>query len=169
MIRRHLLAPVVLVAVLTAVLTAGCGVRPSGVITGGPAPTKAVGDWSEQPPMWGATLYFLAGSALRQVLRPTRQQLSPTQVLALLQDGPSGYERAAALTSEVPTGLGPVTVTTGASGDVDVVVAADVTTLSPAAVDQIVCTVRDALSTTTPVTVTSGAATRGPRICPLPG
>ena len=35
MTRRHLLAWVVLIAVLSA----GCGVRPSGVITGGPAPT----------------------------------------------------------------------------------------------------------------------------------
>jgi hypothetical protein len=36
-----------------------------------------------------------------------------------------------------------------------------------AAVDQIVCTVRDALPTTAPVTLTSDAATRGPRACPV--
>ena len=35
MTRRHLLAWVALIAVLTA----GCGVQPSGVITGRPAPT----------------------------------------------------------------------------------------------------------------------------------
>jgi hypothetical protein len=49
------------------------------------------------------------------------------------------------------------------------VVSADVTTLSTAAVDQIVCTVRDALSTTAPITLTSDAGTRGPQICPLTG
>jgi len=160
MTRRHLLARVVLIAVLGVVLTAGCGVRPSGVITGGPAPTR---------PVEGAALYFLAKSSLTPALRPTRQPLSPTQTLALLQAGPNGDELAANLTSEVPTGLDPVTVTTDPSGNVDVVVSVDVTTLSTRAVDQIVCTVRDALSTTAPVTLTSDAATRGPRTCPLTG
>jgi hypothetical protein len=157
----------VLIAVLTAVLAAGCGIRPSGVITGGPAPVVPVVDGPPAP--WGANLYLLADSALRKVLRPTRQRLSPTQALALLQDGPDGDERAADLTTEVPTGLDPVSVTTAASGDVDVVVSADVSTLSDTAVDQIVCTVRDALPTAAPITVSSGAATRGPRLCPLPG
>jgi hypothetical protein len=156
MTRRHLLAWVVLIAVLGA----GCGVRPSGVITGRPAPTGAAE---------GANLYLLADSSLRLVRRPTRQHLSPTQTLALLQDGPNRDERAENLTSEVPTGLDPVTITIDASGNVDVVVSADVTRLSTTAFDQIVCTVRDALSTTAPVTITSDAATRGPRICPLTG
>jgi hypothetical protein len=156
MTRRHRLAWVVLVAVLNA----GCGVRPSGVITGLPAPTVQAR---------GAALYFLANSSLTPVLRPAPPRLSPTQTLALLQHGPNGDERAANLTSEVPTGLDPVTITTDASGNVDVVVSVDVTTLSTTAVDQIVCTVRDALSTTAPITLTSDAATRGPRICPLTG
>lgn len=163
MTRRHVLARVVLVAVLSA----GCGVQPSGVITGGPAPTQPVADLPA--PGGGAVLYFLADSALTQVLRPTRERLWPAQALALLQDGPDGDERAADLTSEVPTGLDPVAVTVDVSGDVEVVVSADVTTLSATAVDQIVCTVRDALSTTAPVTVTSAGASRGPRTCPLAG
>jgi hypothetical protein len=154
--RRHLLAWVVLIAVLVA----GCGVRPSGVITGGPAPTEQVR---------GPVLYFLADSSLTPVLRPARQPLWPTQVLALLQHGPNSDERAANLTSEVPTGLDPVTVTSDPSGNVHVVVSADVTTLPALAVDQIVCTVRDALSTTAPITLTSDAKTRGPRTCPLTG
>lgn len=157
-------ALVVLIAavstVLIAVLIAGCGVRPSGVITGGPAPTVAAR---------GVTLYFVADSALTPVLRPARQPLWATQTLTLLEHGPDGGEKAANLTSEVPTGLDPVTVTTDASGNVDVVVSADVRTLSTMAVDQIVCTVRDALSTTAPITLSSDAASRGPRLCPLTG
>jgi sporulation and spore germination protein len=163
---RHLLGWVALVAVLTA----GCGIRPSGVITGGPAPTNAAVD---APPTWSASLYLVTGSALAPVIRPTPQRLSPTEVLALLQEGPADGERAAGLTSEVPAGLGPVSVTTDASGTVEVVVSADVTALSGPAVDQIVCTVRDALTTTTPTTapttLTGGGATRGPRTCPVPG
>ncbi|HKN96350.1 MAG TPA: hypothetical protein VJX10_04480 [Pseudonocardiaceae bacterium] len=145
---------------LIAVLTAGCGVRPSGVITGGPAPTEQVG---------GVALYFLDNSSLTPVFRPTRQRLSPQQALVLLQHGPNGDERAANLTSQVPTGLDPVTVTIDASGNVDVVVSADVTTLSTTAVDQIVCTVHAALPTAAPITLTSHAKTRGPRTCPATG
>jgi hypothetical protein len=156
MTRRHLLVWVVLIAVLNA----GCGVRPSGVITGAPAPTGQAS---------GVVLYFLADSALTPVFRPMRQPLWATQVLALLEAGPNRDERAANLTSEVPAGLGPVAVTTDASGDVEVAVSADVTTLSTTAVDQIVCTVRDAQSTTASVTLTSGATTRGPLTCPLTG
>lgn len=158
--RRHLRARVVPMLVFIAVLIAGCGVRPSGVITGGPAPTG---------PARGVTLYLLADASLTPVLRPAHQPLWPTQTLALLEHGPNDDERAANLTSEVPTGLGPVSVTPDPSGNVEVVVSADVRKLSPTAVDQIVCTVRDALSTSEPITLTSDAATRGPRTCPIPG
>ena len=155
MTRRHVLLWIVLM------LVAGCGVRPSGVITGGPAPTA---------PAEGVSLYFITNStSLVRVRRPTPQHLSPTQTLLLLQAGPSGDDGFSNLTTEVPTGLGPVSVTIDASGKADIGVTADVTTLSSTAVDQIVCTVGEALSSTAPITVTSGAATRGPRICPLTG
>jgi len=161
MTRRLLLAWVVLIAVLCA----GCGVRPSGVITGGPAPTAQLP--APADPAKDVTLYFVAGSLLAPVVRPTRQRLRPTQVLALLQLGPSSEERAANLTSQVPGGLRADTVTVDASGNVHVVVKADVTKLSATAVDQIVCTVRDALPATGPVTLVSGTTTRGPRSCPI--
>jgi hypothetical protein len=154
MTRRRPLAWIALIAVLSA----GCGVRPSGVITGGPAPTGQAE---------GAILYFLANSSLIRMRRETPQHLPPTQILTMLQAGPSSDELAANLRSEVPTGLGPLTVTTDAAGNVDVAVTTDVRTLSTPAVDQIVCTVRDALSTNAPITLTSNAATRGPRTCPL--
>lgn len=154
MTRRQLLAWVVLLAGLCA----GCGVRPSGVITGGPAPTA---------PAEGANLYFLTNSALILMRRPTPQPLSPTQTLALLQTGPDSDERAMNLTTEVPADLDPISVTTDASGNLTVLVTADVTTLSTPAVDQIICTLHDALPTPAPITLTSPTATRTPRTCPL--
>jgi len=51
----------------------------------------------------------------------------------------------------------------------EVCVTADVAKLSAPAVDQIVCTVRDALSPTGRITLVSSAARRGPQTCPLPG
>lgn len=169
MTRRHLLA----LAVLIAVLTAGCGVRPSGVITGGPAPSGPAlgrpGSPAPTQPPAGAVLYFVADASLTRVFRHTRQQLSPVRTLTLLQAGPNSDERAAHLTSEVPSGLDPVTVDTSPSGNVDVVVTTDVTTLSGTAVDQIVCTVGAALSTAAAITLTSDGVTRGPQVCPLTG
>jgi hypothetical protein len=149
---------VVVTALLTAVLAAGCGVRPSAVITGGPAPTR---------PVRGAVLYLVADAALAPVLRPAPRDPSPAEVLALLGGGPTGDERAVGLTSEVPAALAPVTVAAGATGGVDVVVSVDVATLSDPAVDQIVCTVGDALTTTGPITLTGAGTTRGPRTCPF--
>jgi hypothetical protein len=165
--RRHLLALVVLIAVLCG----GCGVRPSGVITGGPAPSGRAYGPPDAPgaPDQGTALYFLAGTTLTPVLRPANRRVSPAQTLSLLQNGPNADERAAKLTSEVPAGLAPVIISTDGSGLVVVVVSADATTLSTRAVDQIVCTVRDALPTTAPITVTSEGATREPRTCPLAG
>jgi hypothetical protein len=165
--RPHLLASVVLIVVLCA----GCGVRPSGVITGGPAPSGRAYGPPNAPggPDQGTALYFLAGTTLTPVLRPTNRRTSPAQTLSLLQDGPNADERAAKLTSEVPAGLDPFIVSTDGSAQVVVVVSADATTLSSRAVDQIVCTVRDALPSTAPVTVTSDGATREPRTCPVTG
>src|SRR5262245_23209562 len=112
---RHLLAWLVLIALLTA----GCGVRPTGVITGGPAPTGRAfarpGEPAPPGPARSAPLYFLADSSLTPVLRHTRQSLSPTQTLTLLQQGPDADELAASLTSDVPTGLDPISVTDDAS------------------------------------------------------
>lgn len=141
------------------VLTAGCGVRPSGVITGGPAPSL---------PVDGTVLYFLADSSPTPVLRPAPRRLGPENVLALLAAGPVDTERTARLTSEVPAGLGAVKVVAGDDG-VEVVASADVGTLSAAAVDQVVCTTQDSLATDAPVTLVSGTARRGPGTCPLPG
>jgi hypothetical protein len=156
MSRRPLLASVLLLAILAP----ACGVRPSAVITGNPAPAA---------PTEGATLYFLTNSSLMRVRRPTPQHLSPTQTLALLQAGPDPEEQAVNLTSEVPTTLNPTTVTIDASGKIDIAVSTDVKTLSPTAIDQIVCTLSDTLTTTAPITLTSNTTTRGPQTCPLTG
>lgn len=152
--RRRLLA----VATLVVVLTAGCGVRPSGVIPGGPAPVGRAE---------GVVLYFLSGSSLMPAFRPIRQPLSPAKVLGFLQEGPDASERAANLTTEVPSGLDPVDVTTHVSGAVEVIVSVDVGSLSAAAVDQVVCTVAETMSAPAPITLSSDGATRGPLSCPF--
>ncbi|WFE99785.1 hypothetical protein [Micromonospora sp. WMMD964] len=169
---------------LVAVLTAGCGVRPSAVITGRAAvsgPTEGIG------------VYLLAQGELALVLRQPKatqagaapvvtcspassdgSSCQPAQAVALLAAGPSGEERASGLTSEVPAGLVPVTVTPDGRGfGLTVTTTAAVRTLSADAVDQIICTATDAaaqvglMSSLVPVTIVGPDGTRPPRRCPV--
>jgi hypothetical protein len=162
---RRLLGSVMLLAVCGA----DCGVRPSGVITGGPAPTGGVMVRVPGPVADDTVLFLVRDAELEPVARRTRGPLAPTRALVLLQGGPNRDERARNLTSEVSPGLDPATVTIDVSGATEVAVSADVAELSATAVDQIVCTVAAALSTDAPVTVTGGTASRGPRTCSLAG
>ncbi|MEO6083503.1 MAG: hypothetical protein ABIQ18_10410 [Umezawaea sp.] len=143
MIRRGSTAVLV-----TALLVTGCGVRPGGVVVGGPAPTVAS----------AVVLYLVAGGRVTPVPRPSET----TDALTLLAAGPTAAERERGLTTEVPAGA----VFDGIVFDghlADVTVSVDVTTLSPNAFDQIVCT---ASPGSTPVTVVGGGQSRGPGTCP---
>jgi hypothetical protein len=130
--------------VAAVLLVAGCGVRPSGVILGGPAPTVAS----------AAQLYLVFGGRITPVLRPNPPS---ADALTLLAAGPTTAERNQGYTTEVPVGIA-----LDATGST-VAVSVDVTTLSPNAFDQIVCT---ASPGSTPVVVTGGGQSRGPRSCP---
>jgi hypothetical protein len=154
--RRTVRAGPVLLAALVALVAGGCGVRPSGVITGGPAVSG---------PAEGVRLYLVSNGDLAMVLRATRQQPSPTETLTLLVRGPDDAERAQGLTTEIPREFAPVEVTSRASG-VTVQLPGDVAALSATAVDQIVCTVQSAMATgglpagTTVTLLGSGASHR---------
>ncbi|WP_238013642.1 hypothetical protein KZZ52_54725 [Dactylosporangium sp. AC04546] len=150
------------VAVLAATLLTGCGVRPSGVITGGPAP-RASGGW--------VRLYFLKDGTLTPVLRRADPGTRPAQTLGLLLAGPAADERADGYTTDVPADLGPVGVQAGELA-ATVTVAGDPVALSATAAGQIACTVVDAVSAdpkTRPrftVTLTGTGRSRGPERCP---
>ncbi|MDG4781900.1 hypothetical protein O7614_19775 [Micromonospora sp. WMMD961] len=171
-------------SLLVALLTAGCGVRPTGVITGRAAVSG---------PAEGIGIYLLAQGELALVLRqpkaipsgaspavhcspasPVGSSCQPAQALALLAAGPSGDERASGLASEVPTGLGPGTVTPQAQrSGLTVTTTGPARQLSTNAVDQIVCTVADAAAQTgltersAAVTIVGSDGARPPRRCPI--
>ncbi|AVT31713.1 hypothetical protein C6361_22065 [Plantactinospora sp. BC1] len=157
--RRVALAAVALLAVLAA----GCGVRPSVVITGGPAPVGRV---------QGVGLYFVAEQRVTLVLRPSTPPGSVDAALALLLAGPDPRERQRGYRSEIPAGAGPAVTTSDRSGTT-VSLGTDVTSLSARAVDQLVCTVRYALPADRPaersmVTLTGPDGSRGPYGCDPP-
>ncbi|HEV7973888.1 hypothetical protein [Amycolatopsis sp.] len=152
--------------VALAVLGSGCGVRASGVITGGSAPTG---------PADGVGLYLVANNRLTPVLRATRGQLTPSETLTLLAGGPDADELAQGMTSAIPADIGIVDVVSDPSG-AKVMVSADVTTLSAIAVDQIVCTVSGTTAANvrapgsgsfTVTLVGAGGRSRGPKSCPV--
>ncbi|MFI6236915.1 hypothetical protein ACIBD9_25425 [Micromonospora sp. NPDC050784] len=158
---RALLAGVLLLTLLAA----GCGVRPSAVIIGRP-PISG--------PAQGTWLYLLAQGELVLVLRPAAMDPSPADALALLAAGPQENERGQGFTSDVPAGLGPVTVTEGSqSGDLTVRTNAAAQTLSAHGADQIICTTVaaaaqvNAANTATTVTIVGPDGSRGPRPCPI--
>lgn len=144
---------------------AGCGVRPTGVIIGGDPPRGAAAEQGTRPsgplgtpllpPPTGArpgdgtaatiTLYLVRGGLPSPVTRPGGG-LSPEDTLALLAAGPNGSERAQGLTSAVPRGAAPVSVSADPGG-VTVTLPTPVGELSALAVRQIVCT---AAAATTP-------------------
>ncbi|MER7591738.1 hypothetical protein ABTW72_29785 [Micromonospora sp. NPDC127501] len=160
---RALLAAGLLLGTLPA---AGCGVRPTAVITGRPAVSG---------PAQGIGLYLVGQGELALVLRPAKAVPEPAAVLALLAAGPEENERGQGLTSEVPADLDPVTVmfTDDQSGGLTVRTATAARALSVTAVDQIVCTVVDAAAqagstnSSAAVTIVGPDGARPPRRCPI--
>ncbi|MFC3499539.1 hypothetical protein ACFOOK_00800 [Micromonospora krabiensis] len=152
--------------VLVTLVAAGCGVRPSGVVTGRPAPDG---------PTEGARLYLVRQGELAPVVRPAQEFLSSEQVVGLLAQGPNERERSQGFTTEVPAGLvpaAPPVATPGAVG-FTLTMTGPVTTLSTIAADQITCTMWDAPGFANrgrkplPVTIAGSDGARAPRVCPL--
>jgi len=148
-----------LVLLLTVAVVAGCGVRPSAVIPGAPAPVG---------PANGAVLYFLSGGQPVRVLRPLAGELAPSNPIDLLAAGPDESEQGRRYTSEVPFGT-TVLDQTAAPNGVTVTLSIAVARLSARAVDQIVCTARDSLGGSPQITLRGEGTARGPLACPLPG
>ncbi|MCX5065549.1 hypothetical protein OOJ91_06605 [Micromonospora lupini] len=152
------------VGLLLTVLTAGCGVRPSDVITG----RSAVSGSSA-----GAGLYLISHGELALVLRATKPSPGPSSAaatLTLLAAGPTPSERSAGLSSEVPAATAPATVTPSADEPgITVTMSGAVLPLSTVAANQIICTVVFAVpgEGTTPVTLVGPDGTRPPWTCPL--
>ncbi|PWR08225.1 hypothetical protein DKT68_16555 [Micromonospora acroterricola] len=165
---------------LLTLFSAGCGVRPSEVITGRPAMSG---------PSVGVELYLVSRGQLTLVVRPANRVPSPEETLGMLAAGPDEFERVAGLTSEVPAALAPMglavraTPAAGGSGftvmatpdgsGLTVTTVAAVRPLSALAADQIICTVAGAVARTgqgdsfAPVTIVGPDGARPARSCPI--
>ena len=108
-----------------------CGIRPTDPIPGLEAPSGPVESTSP-------AVYWVSAGKVVPATRP-QGSLSGFDVIALLAQGPTGAEQNRGFTTEVPFDAAPATVDRVAGG-LDVSISTDVSLLSKAAVQQIVCT-----------------------------
>lgn len=108
-----------------------CGIRPTDPIPGLEAPSGPVENTSP-------ALYWVSAGKVIPVNR-SQGSLSGFDVVALLAQGPNVPELNRGLTTEVPFDAAPATVDRVANG-LEVSISTDVSLLSKAAVQQIVCT-----------------------------
>ncbi|WP_017591466.1 hypothetical protein [Nocardiopsis potens] len=115
-------------AAMAAVLLAGCGAGPSEVFDGGPAPTGVAP---------GVTLYFLdERGELTPDRRDTGRLGSISEAMALLLTGPGG----SGLHTGIAEGSVERMMVTVKPGLVDLVTPLEIGEVTPAGIDQIVCT-----------------------------
>jgi len=132
-------------------LVTACGVRPSGVIAGGAAP---------EGPILAPVVFFLVGDSLAPAVRRSE---GVDSLLGWLTAGPTMRERQEGLRSEVPSG---VTLREEVRDGRRVITASvDPRTLSPLALEQIVCTVAFAVDGAGPVIIAGESVTLPPRWC----
>jgi hypothetical protein len=117
-----------------ALLAAGCGIQPTGVVSAGPAPSVA------GPRFDLLTLYFLLDGQLAPVQRPWPGTRTPEIALAQLFDGPSDEERKMGYTSLLPIGFDAKIEITAADGTPTVTVPFPLQKLQPDGMSQIACT-----------------------------
>jgi hypothetical protein len=159
-VRTGLARRVLAAGLVSLVAVAGCGVQPSGVITGDDPPHGAV------EPTTAITLYLVKNGRLTAVARPAGPPLSPADALTLLAAGPTATERAQGLATDVPPGASPFSVTANPAGHVVVTLSTPAGELSTLAVEQIVCTVAaTAPEIQAQVTLVGAGQRVGPRKC----
>ncbi|MEV4020412.1 hypothetical protein AB0J35_59035 [Nonomuraea angiospora] len=119
---------------ITLLAAAGCGVRPTDVVPAGDPPSGRV------EPTTTITLYLIKNGRLSAVTRPGGPPLSITDKLALLATGPTPREKARGLTTDVPPGADPFSVTAEPADHLVVNQSTPASELSTLAIKQIVCT-----------------------------
>jgi hypothetical protein len=126
-----------LLVVAVLLLVSACGVKPTGVVPAGQAPTL------RNPGSSGrgtdVILYFVIDGRLSPVTRPSGGTTDVSTALSLLLNGPSDDERASGYTTMLPRERGPIALSPGTPSAV-ISFPFPVTQLTQVAVSQVVCT-----------------------------
>ncbi|MEV8632912.1 hypothetical protein AB0395_14765 [Streptosporangium sp. NPDC051023] len=167
--RTGLARRVLAAGLVSLVAVAGCGVQPSDAISAGDPPSGAVAPTvgPTVAPAMKITLYLVKNGRLSAVTRPGRG-LSQADTLALLAAGPTATEQAHGLTTDVPPGADPFSVTAKPTGRLVVTLSTPAGELSTLAVAQIVCTAA-ATVLESPAQITVAGAGQSVRLRNCPG
>ncbi|MFI6909939.1 hypothetical protein ACIBKY_52365 [Nonomuraea sp. NPDC050394] len=159
--RAGLSRSVLAAGLVSLVAVTGCGVRPSDAISAGRPPSGGVA-----APAMKVTLYLVKNGRLSVVTRPRMRPMFLTDILGLLVEGPTAEERARDLTTDVPSGAGPIAATVKSSDHLVLNPSTPGSELSPLAVRQIVCTAAALPGSPAKISVVGAGQSVDPSDCP---
>lgn len=146
-----------LLALAVVLLVSACGIKPTGVVPAGPAPTL------RNPASSGrgtdVILYFVIDGRATPVTRPNRGGADVGTALSMLLDGPSYAEQAEGFVTMLPAKGGQVGLSPGPRTVISV--AFPVKQLNPTAVNQLVCTAQAALAVDSTLPAEGGITVAG--------
>lgn len=147
----------VLVVVL---LVSACGVKPTGVVSAGPAPTL------RNPGSSGrgtdAILYFIIDGRVAPVTRSTGTTVGVETALSMLLAGPSTDEAADGYVTNLPYRTGPIELAPGPKATITF--AFPLKPITSAGINQLVCTAFAALAAQGGYSVDGTIALVGPDV-----
>jgi hypothetical protein len=141
-------------------LVSACGVKPTPVVSAGPAPTLR--DPASEGRGTDLILYFVLADRVTPVVRPSAGVVGIESALTMLMDGPSADERAGGYTTELPGWSGGITSTPGPP--TTITVPFPLRPITGAGINQLVCTAFAALAAQGGYTVDGTIALVGPDI-----
>jgi hypothetical protein len=131
-----------LVVLVLLLLTGACGIKPTGVVPAGPAPTLRNPGTSGRGT--DVILYFVIDGRVAPVTRPADSTPGVGTALSILLNGPSDTEAADGYVTMLPPESGPVSLDPGPP--VVVNLPFPLKQLAPIAINQLVCTAFAALA-----------------------
>ncbi|KDN18925.1 hypothetical protein [Amycolatopsis rifamycinica] len=149
-----------LVVLAVLLLVSACGVKPTGVVPAGPAPTL------RSPATEGRgtdlILYFVLADRVTPVVRPSAGVVDVGSALTMLLDGPSPGEREGGYTTALPDRSGAITLTPGPPATITVPF--PLRPLTGLGINQLVCTAFAALAAQGRYVIDGAIALTGPDV-----
>ncbi|MGW5719209.1 hypothetical protein ACWEVP_23775 [Amycolatopsis sp. NPDC003865] len=141
-------------------LVSACGVKPTGVVAAGPAPTvRNPGSPGRDAEV---ILYFVLDGRAVPVTRPIGTDVGVQAVLSMLLDGPSEAERADGYVSALPRRAGSIALVPGPPATITVPF--PLKPLGAVGVNQLVCTAFAALAADGRYSLEGTIAVSGPDV-----
>ncbi len=149
-----------LLVLAVVLLLSACGVKPTGVVPAGPAPTlRNPGGPGRDAEV---ILYFVLDGRAAPVTRPIGTELDADGALSMLLDGPTEAERSDGYVTALPRRAGSIALVPGPPATITV--SFPLKTLGAVGVNQLVCTAFAALAADGRYSVDGTIAVSGPDV-----